>query len=275
MRLIRGRSEAMRLNAARGAAVAMAYGALACGRPLAAPVPSADDAEARRGGTLRLASMADVRNLDPAGPSDALAAQAQRLLFDGLVDLDDSGRIVPVLAETWQVLDGGRTYRFTLRPDVRMQDGRELTAEDVKRSAERSLDPGSPNPDASTFDAIVGYDAFAAGKASHIEGIEVEGRYLVSFRLSEPDAAFLSILTMPALRPVCQTGGARFSRDWPPCGAGPFRLVAGDWQRGMSLRLVRNTAYFRAGFPRLDAIEWTFNMQPLAQRFRFESGQLD
>jgi ABC-type transport system substrate-binding protein len=52
-------------------------------------------------------------------------------------------------------------------------------------------------------------------------------------------------------------------------------LPAGGWQRGASLRLVRHDAYFRPGLPHLDAVEWTFNMHPLAQRFRFESGDVD
>ena len=51
--------------------------------------------------------------------------------------------------------------------------------------------------------------------------------------------------------------------------------MPGGWQRGTSLRLVRHDGYFRAGLPYLDAVEWTYNMQPLTQRFRFEAGELD
>ena len=59
------------------------------------------------------------------------------MLFDGLVEFDRDGRLVPDLAERWDVEEGGTLYRFTLRPGVTMHDGAELTADDVKRTVER------------------------------------------------------------------------------------------------------------------------------------------
>jgi ABC-type transport system substrate-binding protein len=248
-----------------------------CREPLAAPIAAAhgDDSSPRRGGILRLAATQDLRTLDPAGAADSLGVQAQQLLFAGLVDLDEQSRVVPDLAESWQVDDGGRTYRFVLRSGVTMHDGQELTADDVKRSAERALHPSTPNPNASYFDGIAGYADFLGGRAEHLAGVVVEGRYAVSFHLSAPDATFLSILAMHTLRPVCRTGGDRYVDTWLACGAGPFRLERDGWQRGTSLRLVRHDGYYQPGLPYLDAVEWTFNMQPLPQRFRFESGDLD
>ncbi|MBV9948066.1 MAG: ABC transporter substrate-binding protein, partial [Myxococcales bacterium] len=251
----------------RTIALALAIGAAAllvvpagCLGPLAAPVPAAHGPEAPpvRGGTLHLASIGDPRTLDPAGPSDGLAMQAQHLLFAGLVDLDDRAEVVPELAERWTVDEDGRGYHFVLRPGVLMHDGAELTADDVKRSAERSLHPASPNPNASYFQDIVGCGAFVSGQADHLAGIVVDGRYAISFHLDAPDAAFLSLLAMHTLRPVCRSAGTRYDDAWLPCGAGPFRLLPGGWQRGSSLRLVRHEGYFRTGLPYLDAVEWTF-----------------
>ena len=184
-------------------------------------------------------------------------------------------RVVADLAERWDVEDGGRTYRFVLRQGVTMHDGEELTADDVKRSVERALHPTTPNPNASYFANLAGYGAFTAGHAAHLDGVVVDGRYVVSFRLAEPDATFPSMLAMHTLRPVCRTAGDRYVDTWLPCGAGPFRLAPDGWRRGTSLRLVRHDRYFRAGLPYLDAVEWAFNMQPLPQRFRFESGEID
>ena len=78
----------------------------------------------RRGGTLHLASFADIRNgLDPVVSPDGLSAGPMHLIFAGLVDYDAQGRLVPDLAERWEVADGGRTYRFFLRRGVTMHDG--------------------------------------------------------------------------------------------------------------------------------------------------------
>jgi ABC-type transport system substrate-binding protein len=261
-------------------AAVIALGSLAvvgCTQDLALPIAAehGEDAPPRRGGTLHMAEIGDLRNLDPAGASDGVSGPAMHMMFAGLVDFDDRANIVPDLAVGWESTDDGRVYRFTLRPGVVMHDGNELTAEDVKRSVERALHPSAPNPSGSLFDGLVGFDDFATSRADHIDGVEVEGRYVVRFQLKERDAAFLALLAMTPLRPVCKTGGWRYSDDWLPCGAGPFRLPRGGWERGMSLRLVRHEAYFRPGLPYLDGVEWTFNMQALAQRFRFEGGALD
>jgi len=271
------RSIRTRLESLASAAALFASALPGCREELSAPMPAAHgpDAHPRRGGTLHLAWLQDIRTLDPAAPTDGYAAQAEHLLFAGLVDFDEQGRLVPELADHWDVADDGRTYRFVLRAGVVMHDGEELTADDVKRSAERALHPTTPNPSASYFKNIDGYDAYVAQKADHLRGVAVEGRYLVSFRLREPDATFLSMLAMHTLRPVCKTAGDRYRDTWLPCGAGPFKLLPGGWQRASSLRLVRHEQYFRGGLPYLDAVEWTCHMQVAAQRFRFEDGKLD
>jgi ABC-type transport system substrate-binding protein len=263
--------------AAAGSALVVIGAPLGCRPKLAAPISSAHggDAPPRRGGTLHLASFQDIRNLDPAGPVDGLALPADHLLFAGLVDYDEQARLVPDIADHWDVGDGGRTYRFVLRPGVTMHDGEELTADDVKRSAERALHPTTPNPIASYFANIIGYDAYAAASAEHLDGIVVEGRDVVVFHLKEPDATFLPVLAMPTLRPVCKTAGKRYVDTWFPCGAGPFKMTVGGWQRGTSLHLVRHDRYFRPEIAHLAAVEWTFNVTASAQRFRFEDGQLD
>jgi ABC-type transport system substrate-binding protein len=260
-----------------GAAVALTLVCLGCRGSLAAPIPAehGDDAPPRRGGTLHLASFKDIRGLDPAGPTEGLAVQPIHLIFAGLVDFDDRGRVVPDLAERWDISDGGRVYRFVLHSGVLLHDGQELTADDVKRSVERALHWTTPDPDASYFEGIAGYSAYVAGAAEHLDGVVVEGRYIVAIHLTEPDATFLSVLALPALRPVCRSGGDRYVDTWQPCGAGPFKLMPGGWRRGTSLRLVRHDGYFRAGLPHLDSVEWAFNMQQLTQRFRFEAGELD
>jgi ABC-type transport system substrate-binding protein len=270
----------MRSRSAAVLAAAAAFGCVAvggCEDALSPPLAAAHGprAQPRRGGTLHLASFENIRGLDPAGPTDGLALQAEHLLFAGLVDYGADGAVAADLAERWSVEDGGRTYRFFLREGVRMHDGEELTADDVVRSAERALHPSTPNPNASYFANLAGFDAYTSGASEHLSGVTAEGRYVVVFRLNERDATFLPVLAMQTLRPVCKTAGARYVDSWVPCGAGPFKLPEGGWRRGTSLRLVRHEGYYRPDRPYLDAVEWTFRVSFAAQRFRFEDGELD
>ena len=255
----------------------LALVATACGSAFPAPIPSdhPDQAEPRRGGTLHLGSFADVRALDPAVASDDLASSAIEQMFAGLVDYDASARIVPDLARRYEVSPDGLVYRFFLREGVLFHDGSELTAADVKRSVERALHPSTPSPAASLFDTLDGFAAFNGGKADHLDGVVVEGRYVVAFRLRETDSRFLSVLALHTLRPVCPSGGDRYDDAWEPCGAGPYRLLHGDWDRGRSLLLTRHEGYFRPGLPHIDAIQWTFGMNLAAEAYAFEDGDLD
>ncbi|HVH47559.1 MAG TPA: ABC transporter substrate-binding protein [Labilithrix sp.] len=250
---------------------------LGCSNELPGPIASAgpEGAEPKRGGVLQLATFGDLRALDPANVSDGFAAPILAPIFAGLVDYDALGNVQPDIAERWVVDDGGKTYRFFLRQGVRFHDGEEVTADDIKRSAERALHGSAPNPFASYFSSIAGFADLNERRAETLSGVEVEGRYVVSFRLTEPDATFLRVLALVNLRPVCKSAGARYSDTWHACGAGPFKLPPGGWERGRTLTVVRHDGYFRAGLPYLDGVRWTFHQNLNNQAFKFLRGDLD
>jgi ABC-type transport system substrate-binding protein len=272
------RSIRRRTDVAVGAvAVALVAATVACSSPVPGPIRGAHpgDGTPRHGGTLRLASFGDMRGLDPAVTGDALSGAAITVLFAGLVDYDPEANIVPDLATRYEIAEEGRVYRFFLREGVLFHDGTELTADDVKRSIERALHPTTPNPAASFYESIAGYEAYAAKKADHLDGVVVEGKYVVAIHLKERDARFLAALALYALRPVCKSGGDRYSDTWTPCGAGPFKLPPGGWERGRSLTLVRHEGYFRPGRPYLDAVTWTMNVNRTSETYKFQDGDLD
>ena len=250
---------------------------LGCSDPVPAPMRAAHsaDQEPRYGGTLRYASFAALRSLDPALGGDGLSAPFMRLLFAGLIDYDEAGQLAPDLARSWDVLEEGSVYRFALREGVRMHDGNEFDASDIKRSVERALHPKTPNPLASYYSLLEGYDDFATGKAEEIRGIRILGKYLVEFRLTEPDSRFLPLVAITTLRPTCRSAGSTYDERWHPCGAGPFRLPPDGFLPGIRARAVRHDSYFVPGLPYLDAIEILFNVPPLTQRIKFARGDLD
>lgn len=73
-------------------------------------------------------------------------------VFDRLVEMvngaDDNARIVPALAQSWEVSEDRRTYTFHLREGVRFSNGSPLTASDVEYTFTRLLThPNSCNRD--------------------------------------------------------------------------------------------------------------------------------
>src|SRR5713226_10510259 len=75
-------------------------------------------------------------------------------LWENLLNRDAKGALIPMLAERWEVLDGGRTWRFHLRKGVRFHDGSELTAEDVRFTFTSIAREGSANALAGEFRQI-------------------------------------------------------------------------------------------------------------------------
>lgn len=243
---------------------------------VASPLGAASNsASPVRGGTLHVASIVNIRTLDPALAYDEAATIIGDLLFAKLVTWDDNGHIVGELAESFHVSTDGSTYAFVLRPNVVFHDGTKLHAADVKRSLERTLHPRTPSPGASRYELIRGVAAFREGKASDVAGVRVTGDLSLDIVLEHPDATFLSLLTLNFAAPVCPSSGTSVEAARPPlpCGAGPFRLAS--WEPDGVIRLERHDGYFHPGRPYLDAIEWLMNERPTSQRYKFERGVLD
>lgn len=255
--------------------VALSCALPGCGGAPAPPLPAAGSPTPRQGGTLHAATFSDVRSLDAATAFDTVSSVIESLLYDTLVSYDAEGRLTPQLAERWALSDDGRRYTFSLRRGVLMHDGRELTADDVKRSMERALHPDTPCPVPSYYDKIEGYAAYHAGRAPTLSGVRVSGRYELQISLSSPDSTFLLLLALPIMAPLCESAGRtwRASFNLEACGAGPFKLEA--YEAGLRVRVVRHHGYWKKGEPKLDAVEWQLGVQPFTQRFKFERGELD
>ncbi len=84
-------------------------------------------------GNLNLAGD-DPFTLDPAQAGDGISNEYVLQIFSGLVRLDESLQPAPDIAQSWDITPDGLSYTFHLRQDVSFQDGRHLTAADVKYS---------------------------------------------------------------------------------------------------------------------------------------------
>ena len=103
-----------------------------------------------------------ITSLDPAFASGQSSLWPCNLLYNGLVDLDDSLRIVPAIAKSWEISTDGKTYTFHLRDDVFFQNTsyfpfdtpRKVTAHDFVYSLGRITDPAVASPGAWIFQKV-------------------------------------------------------------------------------------------------------------------------
>ena len=240
---------------------------------LAAPAPAmASSTRPRAGGTLRLATRAKVHHMDPAIAYDEASRIINQLLFSTLVQADAQGAIRPDLCASFAMSNKGHRFSCRLRPGLRFHDGSLVDAAAAKRSLERSLNPKTPSPGASSYRGIVGYDEFRKGRSKHLRGIVAKGLDL-RIDLQSPDASFASRMSLGFAAPVCPNQGnfANPRKALKPCGAGPFRLHS--FERGQRIVLRRFDRYYAPA--RIERIHWSLGMPSRTMRHLFEQGELD
>ncbi|MGW2149432.1 ABC transporter substrate-binding protein [Nonomuraea bangladeshensis] len=183
------------------------------------------------GGTPKAASLsvgavAEPANLDFTSTEGAAIPQALLVnVYEGLVKLDQNGKIVPLLAEKWDVSGDRRTYTFTLRPGVKFSSGAPFTADDVVFSLDR---------------VRTDWKLKIKAQLDVVDKVEKKDDTTAVVTLKRPSNGFLYAMATRL--------GAMFSRtgvaDLPnkPVGTGPY--VLGAWRRGDSIRLDANPAYW-------------------------------
>ncbi|WP_158781568.1 ABC transporter substrate-binding protein SapA [Pantoea sp. BAV 3049] len=189
---------------------------------------------------------------------DTLAAQ----LYDRLLDVDPyTYRLIPELAESWEVLDNGATYRFHLRHNVPFQKtswfkpSRPMNADDVVFSFQRIFDRKSAwhNVNGGSYPY---FDSLQF--ADSVQSVKKLDKDTVEIRLNSPDASFLwHIATDYA--PVLSAeyadqltkAGRQEQMDRQPVGTGPFQLS--EYRTGQYIRLARNPSWWK-GQPKMPQV---------------------
>jgi len=206
--------------------------------------------------TLRYRIGADPSTLDPAHSTSTDAAVVVLKVFEGLVRYEpETLKIVPAVAESFDVSPDGLTYTFRLRKGVKFHNGREVTADDFRYSFERILNPKTRSERRWVLEEIDGAEEFSRGETNAIRGIEVPGKYTLRVRLRRPFAPFLAQLCMEGASAVpheeAETWGDDFTSH--PVGCGPFKFVS--WKHDVDVVLESFDDY-HGGAPKLKRIEF-------------------
>jgi ABC-type transport system substrate-binding protein len=190
-------------------------------------------------------------------------------VFETLLTTDEEGNLHPCLAESWEMRDEGRVFRFTLRPDVAFSDGHPLTAPEVKRAFEQAI-AGARFDMPPGFASIVGRAVAGQGQAGELDGIVVGDDRTIEIQLAEPLPIYPTLLadrrTAVARRDGSAESGAAL------LGTGPFRVAAHDDQR---IVLERNATYWKGTPANLAAIEFPCGLSPAAIATGFRAGEYD
>ncbi|HEU4963593.1 MAG TPA: ABC transporter substrate-binding protein [Bacilli bacterium] len=211
------------------------------------------------GGTLNISLDSDPPKLDPSLSTSLVDRMVFQSIYDKLVDLDENGKIVPMLAEKWDISEDKKTYTFHLRQGVKFQDGTDFNAEAVKFNFERNMQESSTR----------------RTEMQEVDKINVIDANTISVTLKHPFAPFLSIFTDRSGMMVSPAAVEKYGEDYlnHPVGTGPF--VFKERVKGSSITLEKNPNYWQDGLPHLDKVVYKVINDPNVALMNLKSGQVD
>jgi len=209
---------------------------------------------------LNFALSGSPDTLDPHKTSGTLTFQTLKSVYDTLAEPDQTGKIVPALAEKWDISADGMTWTFTMRKGVVFHNGDKLTSQDVKATFERIKNEETASPNANEY--------------APITAIETPDAATVVLKLSAPSAPLLGTLASGwgAILPKSLIdSGHDFAAK--PVGTGPFQMT--KWVRDGKIVLEKNKNYWMKGLPKLDKVTMHIIPERAVQVQGLISGQVD
>lgn len=200
----------------------------------------------------------NVETLDPHFTTNSLVICVTDQIYEPLLITDANMQLQPRLAHSWKQIDG-RTWEFYLRKGITFHCGEPFTADAVKRTFERALDPKKPAPGGVSL--------------SMVESVTVKDPYTVVIKTKEPFAPLLYNLAHSGSIVMCP----RAIEQWGPgmsdhpCGTGQFRLAS--WTKGEKVVLTRNEKYYLEG--QLDRVVFQTIPDEISRLIALETGAAD
>ena len=228
----------------------------------------------------------DVESIDPALNSAVDGANYILFAFDNLLKMDKDGKVVPGLAEKYEVSDDQLTWTFHLRDGLKWSDGSALTAEDFVYSWQRLVDPNVAAPYAQTVLGMVeGYDD-AIGRPD-ADGnttvdpdptklkVEAPDEKTLIVHMAKPTPYFDKLAAFVSLSPVKKDVVEANPDGWSIdpktyISTGPFKLTG--WEPGSYLMFEKNENYWDADSIKLDGIKCLLMQDQNATFSAYESG---
>lgn len=181
-----------------------------------------------------------------------------RLLFDPLVEPDETGAPVAVLADYTISVDG-RSYTFAIKPSATFSNGDAVTAEDIAFTLHVLCDPSYKGHLNAASLGIEGYEAYHSGAAESLAGVEVVDSSTLRVTLREANSAALFVL---GVSPLSKTYyGVDYAKGRldnvllqlsRPMGCGQYSLTTLTMEQ---LTLDRCKSYYR-GAPTVEQVQF-------------------
>lgn len=212
------------------------------------------------GDTMIEATIGDASYLNPVLSSDSASGTVNGLVYNGLIKYDKNINLIGDLASSWEVSKDGLTITFHLRKNVKWHDGEPFTAEDVKFTYEKLVDPKVMTPYASDFERI--------------KKLETPDPYTVKVIYKEPFSPALESWGMGIIPKHIFSNGDfnNHPANRKPIGTGPYKFV--DWKTDERIVLEANPDYFE-GRPYINRVMYRIIPDAAVEFLELKRGSVD
>ena len=139
--------------------------------------------------TLERGNGPEPSTLDAHKCPEVACGNILRDLYEGLVAKDSKGKLIPGMAERWEISDEGRTWTFHLRKNLKWSNGDALTATNIAGSFQRAFTPATAAPFAEHFEAISNAGEIMRGEKLPSElGVSAPDAFTVVIKLKRSAA---------------------------------------------------------------------------------------
>jgi peptide/nickel transport system substrate-binding protein len=196
--------------------------------------------------------------LDPTtAPAAAIGEVTHYNIFEGLTKIEEDFSVTPLLAEKWTFSPDLKTLTFTLKPNIKFQDGEPFSSKDVKFSFERFAAKDSTNKDKGFF--------------ASIQSIDTPDPMTVVLNFKDP--SFEALYHLGTETSVIIDEKSAATEATAPVGTGPYKLSS--WTKGASITLDKWDGYREPAKVPLAHATFRFISDPSAAVAAMLAGDVD
>lgn len=200
------------------------------------------------GGEIKILNQEDFEHLDPQRNFVTNSGNAGRLITRTLTQIKEEPgqppQIISDLAREWTPSNGNKTWTYTLKDNLKYEDGTPVTSKDIKYGVERSFSPDLAEGAPYARQYLVGSDQYKGpyvggnNGGQGIPSIKTPDDKTIVFELNQPVADFMWTTSLFTFSPVPQAKDTKTEYDNKPIATGPYKIDS--YVRGQSLVLSRN-----------------------------------
>ncbi|QIZ77792.1 peptide ABC transporter substrate-binding protein [Ferrimonas lipolytica] len=218
-------------------------------------------------------------SLDPQKVEGTTGSAITKDLFEGLVQQDEFGNIIPAQATHWEVSGGNKVFTFYLRDGIKWSNGDPVTAHDFVFGFRRAVDPETASRYAWYLEiaTVTNADQIVLGKASpETLGVEAVDDKTFRVTLEKPVPYFVRMLahqnTFPAPKKVIEALGDKWTRPGNMVSNGAYVLE--DWVVNEKIIAKRNPLYWDNEKTAIEKVTY-LALPANTELARYKAGEVD